>query len=69
MRAVAFLSPRSNGIRFILIAAVLILGALWMLDPGRQWAVHRPDGEPLEEKKVPLEAHIMYVPSESVGSF
>jgi hypothetical protein len=57
LRTVTLLAPRSNGLRFIMLAAALIFGGLWILNPGRQWASN--EMKPLEGKRVPLEAHIM----------
>jgi len=54
--AITLLAPRSHGLKFAMLAAVLILGTICLLDPGKQWAqkMSKVDG-----KKVPLEAHIM----------
>lgn len=57
LRYVTLLAPRSYGLRFIMLAAALIFGGIWMLDPGRQWSMN--DMKPLDGKRVPLEAHIM----------
>jgi len=53
---ITLLIPRSHGLKFALLAALLIMGAIFMLDPGKQWPekMKKVDG-----KKVPLEAHIM----------
>jgi len=51
------MAPRSHGLRFIMIAAVLIVGALWILEPANLWPL--PHNQPAESKRVPLEAHIM----------
>jgi len=51
------LAPRSFGLRFIMIAAVLIMGTLWILEPVNLWPL--PRNQPAESKRVPLEAHIM----------
>lgn len=50
------LAPRSQGLKFAMLAAVLILGTIWLLDPGKQWpqTMTKAHG-----RKVPLEAHIM----------
>lgn len=53
---ITVLAPRSHGLKFAMLAAVLILGTICLLDPGKQWPqmVSKAHG-----KKVPLEAHIM----------
>ena len=54
--AITLLAPRSHGLKFIMIAAILILGTICLLDPGKQWPQKMSK---MNGKKVPLEAHIM----------
>jgi len=53
---ITLLAPRSHGLKFVMLAAFLILSTIWLLDPGKQWPkmMSKAHG-----KKVPLEAHIM----------
>lgn len=53
---ITLLAPRSHGLKFVILAAILILGTIWLLDPGKQLPqmMNKVHG-----KKVPLEAHIM----------
>jgi hypothetical protein len=54
--ATTLLAPRSHGLKFAMLLAILIFGTICLLDPGKQWPQKMSK---MNGKKVPLETHIM----------
>jgi len=54
---ITLLAPRSHGLKFVMLAAIFILGMICLLDPGKQWP--QKMSKEVNGTKVPLEAHIM----------
>jgi len=57
LRPVTLLAPRSNVFRVTMITISLIMAALWILETAKLWPL--PHRQPIEWKRIPLEAHIM----------